>query len=49
MFIAHNFTCPGNDETLIGALALGLDSAVGSTYNFMPQVEKTLFNNLGIY
>ena len=35
--------CPGNDETLIGALALGLDSAVGSTYNFMPQVEKTLF------
>jgi len=28
----------GNDETFSAALALGLDSAVGSTYNFMPQV-----------
>ena len=29
---------PGSDETFTAALGFGIDSAVGSTYNFMPQV-----------
>jgi len=32
----------GNDETFAASLTLGLDSAVGSTYNFMPQVFQKL-------
>ena len=32
----------GNDETLASAVALGVDSAVGSTYNFMPHVFQKL-------
>ena len=28
----------GSDETFTAALGFGIDSAVGSTYNFMPQV-----------
>ena len=29
----------GSDETFTAALGFGIDSAVGSTYNFMPQVS----------
>jgi len=32
----------GNDETFVPALTMGIDSAVGSTYNFMPQVFQKL-------
>jgi len=32
----------GSDETFTAALGFGIDSAVGSTYNFMPQVFQRL-------
>ena len=32
----------GNDETFVPALAMGIDSAVGSTYNFMPHIFHRL-------
>lgn len=32
----------GNDETFVPALTMGIDSAVGSTYNFMPQIFQKL-------
>lgn len=32
----------GNDETFVPALTMGIDSAVGSTYNFMPHVFQKL-------
>ena len=34
----EDFHLPGSDETFTAALGFGIDSAVGSTYNFMPQV-----------
>jgi len=34
----------GNDETFVPALTMGIDSAVGSTYNFMPHVFQKLLN-----
>lgn len=39
----HRFDIPwGNDETLLGALALGASGAVGSTYNFVAPLYHRL-------
>ena len=37
-FMLWKIFCQGSDETFTAALGFGIDSAVGSTYNFMPQV-----------
>ena len=37
--LKNDFDLAGSDETFTAALGFGIDSAVGSTYNFMPQVS----------